>query len=71
MTPLVERRPSRVRTRRSCRASSRSPAGWVELGHGRVGDEPWTGARRRVHVAGCTANPTGAWVAQQARQFAW
>jgi putative transposase len=26
---------------------------------------------RRVHVAGCTANPTGAWVAQQARQFAW
>jgi len=22
-------------------------------------------------VAGCTANPTGAWVAQQARQFAW
>ena len=26
---------------------------------------------RRVHVAGCTANPTGAWVAQQARQLAW
>jgi hypothetical protein len=26
---------------------------------------------RRVHVAGCTANPTGVWVAQQARQFAW
>jgi putative transposase len=26
---------------------------------------------RRVHVAGCTANPSGAWVAQQARQFAW
>ena len=26
---------------------------------------------RRAHVAGCTANPTGAWVAQQARQFAW
>jgi putative transposase len=22
-------------------------------------------------VAGCTANPTGAWVTQQARQFAW
>ncbi len=22
-------------------------------------------------MAGCTANPTGAWVAQQARQFAW
>jgi transposase InsO family protein len=26
---------------------------------------------RRVRLAGCTANPTGAWVAQQARQFAW
>jgi putative transposase len=26
---------------------------------------------RRVHLAGCTANPTGTWVAQQARQFAW
>ena len=26
---------------------------------------------RRVHLAGCTTNPTGAWVAQQARQFAW
>ena len=26
---------------------------------------------RRVHLAGCTANPIGAWVTQQARQFAW
>jgi len=28
-------------------------------------------ASRRVHFAGCTTNPTGAWVTQQARQFAW
>jgi len=27
--------------------------------------------RRRVHLAGCTANPDGGWVVQQARQFAW
>ena len=26
---------------------------------------------RRVHLAGCTANPTGDRVAQQARQFSW
>jgi putative transposase len=26
---------------------------------------------RCVHLAGCTASPTGAWVVQQARQLAW
>ena len=26
---------------------------------------------RRVHVAGCTANPDRRWIAQQARQLAW
>jgi hypothetical protein len=26
---------------------------------------------RRVHLAGCTTHPTGAWVAQQARHLAW
>ena len=26
---------------------------------------------RRVHLAGCSANPDGRWTAQQARQFAW
>jgi putative transposase len=26
---------------------------------------------RRVHLAGCTANPSGSWAAQQARQLAW
>jgi hypothetical protein len=26
---------------------------------------------RRVHFAGCSANPDGTWVVQQARQFAW
>jgi putative transposase len=26
---------------------------------------------RRVHLAGCTSNPTSAWVSQQARQLCW
>ena len=26
---------------------------------------------RPFHLAGCTANPTGTWVTQQARQFTW
>jgi putative transposase len=26
---------------------------------------------RRVHLGGCTANPSGVWVTQQARQLAW
>jgi hypothetical protein len=26
---------------------------------------------RRVHVAGCTPNPSSLWVTQQARQLAW
>jgi putative transposase len=28
-------------------------------------------SNRRVHFAGCTANPDGRWIAQQARQLAW
>jgi len=26
---------------------------------------------RRVHLAGCTTNPTAAWVTQHARQIRW
>jgi hypothetical protein len=32
---------------------------WIELGS------------RRVHLAGCTYNPTSTWVVQQARNLAW
>lgn len=32
---------------------------WIEL------------TSRRVHLAGCTAQPTAAWVTQQARQLSW
>ncbi len=32
---------------------------WIELGS------------RRVHLAGCTYSPSGAWVVQQARNLAW
>jgi putative transposase len=28
-------------------------------------------ASRRLHFAGCTANPTGAWVSQQARNLSF
>jgi putative transposase len=35
----------------------------------RAGVSPAGG--RRVHVAGCTANPDGRWTDQQARQLAW
>jgi putative transposase len=28
-------------------------------------------ASRRVHLAGCTENPSGTWTAQQARELAW
>jgi putative transposase len=28
-------------------------------------------ASRRVHLGGCTANPTGAWVTRQAREITW
>jgi hypothetical protein len=27
--------------------------------------------RRRVHLAGCTTNPSGVWITQQARQLTW
>ena len=32
---------------------------WIEVGS------------RRVHLAGCTYRPSGAWVVQQARNLAW
>jgi hypothetical protein len=27
--------------------------------------------RRRVHLAGCTTNPSGVWITRQARQLTW
>jgi hypothetical protein len=62
--PFCGRRP------RACSPSTSSPFETVSLQRLYVLFFIELGSRR-VHLAGCTANPTGAWVTQQARQITW
>jgi putative transposase len=67
--PASRAAPSFARRRRACSPATSSPStpsaqrGWlyvlffIEL------------ESRRVHLAGCTTNPSGTWVAQQAREL--